>query len=52
MAEQPGPNVVQKGKGVAEQMTHVAEQHFRMVPMIVGPALTSEEDEKKSKQSK
>ena len=42
---------MQKGKGVAEQRAPIAEQHLRMVPMIAGPALVSEEEEKK-KQAK
>ena len=52
MAEQPDPNALQKGKGVAEQRTPVAEQQLRMVPMIASPALVSEEEEKKNKQRK
>ena len=52
MVEHPGPNIVQKGKGVAEQRTPVAEQHLQIVPMITGPALVSEEKEKKNKQRK
>ena len=51
MEKQPGPTAVQKGKGVTEQKTPAAEQHLRMVPMIAGPALANEEEEKKSKHS-
>ena len=50
MAEQPG--AVQKGKGVAEQRAPAAKQQLRMVPMIAGLALVSEEEEKKNKQKK
>ena len=31
---------------MAEQRTPAAEQHLRMVPMISGPTLVSEEEEK------
>ena len=51
MAEQPGPSTEQKNKGVAEQRAPSAKQHLRMVPMIAGPALISEE-KKKKKQNK
>ena len=37
---------------MAEQRTLVVEQHLRMVPMITGPALVNEEEEKKNKQRK
>ena len=52
MVEQSGPSTVQKGNGATEQRTPVTEQHLRMVPMITGLALVSEEEEKKNKQSK
>ena len=42
------PSAVQKGKVIAEQRMPMAEQQLRMVPMIAGPTLISEEDEKKS----
>ena len=45
MAEQPGPNAMQKGKVVVEQQ-------LRMVLMIVGPAIANAEEEKKSRQEK
>ena len=37
---------------MAEQMAPIAEQHLRMVPMIAGHTLISEEEEKKNKQNK
>ena len=43
MAEQAGPNAVQKRKAIAEQRTLVAEPQLRVVPMIAGPALVNEE---------
>ena len=49
MVEQPGLSAVQKGKDVTEQRTPIAEQQLRMVPMIAGPTLVSEEEEKKNK---
>ena len=52
MVEQPGPSAVQKGKAIADQRTLVAEQQLRIVSMIAGPALVSEEEEKKSRQKK
>ena len=52
IAEQPGPNTIQKGKGVAEQRAPGVEQHLLMVPMIAGPALINEKEEKKRKQNK
>ena len=52
MVEQPGQSVVQKGKAIAEQRTPVAKQQLRMVPLIAGPALVSEEEEKKNRHKK
>ena len=49
MVDQPGPSAEHKNKGVTEQRAPSAEQHLRMVPMIDGPALISEEEEKKKK---
>ena len=48
MVEQPGQSAIHKGKAVAEQRMLVAKPQLRMVPMIAGPALVSEEEEKKS----
>ena len=48
MVEQTWPNAVQKGKAIAKQRMTVAEQQLRMVLMIAGLALISEEEEKKS----
>ena len=52
MVEQPGSSAKQKNKGVAEQKTPSAKQHLHMVPMIAGPTLINEEEEKKKNQSK
>ena len=52
MVEQPGPSAVQKGKAIIKQRMPVAEQQLRMVSMIVGPAIVSEEEENKSRQEK
>ena len=52
MAEQLGPSTGLKGKGVVEQRAPGVEQHLRMVPMIAGPALINEDEEKKKKQNK
>ena len=52
MVEQSRLSEVQKGKAIAIQRTHVAEQRLRMVPMIAGPTLISEEKKKKSRQKK
>ena len=52
MAEQPGQSNIQKGKAIAEQRTLVTKQPLQMVPMIVGPTMVSEKEEKKSRQEK
>ena len=43
---------MQKGKAIVDQRTPVVEQQLRMVPIITGPTLVSEEEEKKSRQKK
>ena len=50
IAEQPGPSTVQKGNGATEYRTPVVEQ--RLQTNDRWPALASEEEEKKNKQSK
>ena len=45
MVEQTRLNAVPKRKAIAEQRTTIAEQQLRMVSMIAGPTLISEEEE-------
>ena len=45
MAEQSGPSTVHKEKTMAKQRTPVTEQQLRIVSMIPGPALVSEEEQ-------
>ena len=52
MAEQPRQSSMQKGKAIVEQRTPITEQQLRMVPMIVGPAMVSAGEKKKSRQEK
>ena len=52
MVEQPSSSDLQKVKAVVEQRTLATEKTLRMVPMIAGHAISSAEEEQKSKQKK